>query len=221
MLVTENKTSTQSLEQKSIVSTLLQWKVIGLILGCIFMQGSHGPYYTFYSIYLEDHNYSLSFIGKMWALGVIAEVFVFAYMHKLSQWFTIKSLFLASILFTAVRWCLIGLYVDDLIIIVFAQLLHAASFGLYHACAITLFHEYFTGSIQGRGQALYSSAGYGLGITLGTYLSGLVWDKIGGTQTFLWAAVCCVIAFLVVLFSVTSDKDKGRTIRNPDMIEQV
>ncbi len=220
-LVNDKKESESANEKKSIVSTLSQWKVIGLILGCIFMQGSHGPYYTFYSIYLEENNYSLSFIGQMWALGVIAEVFVFAYMHKLSQCFTIKALFLASILITAVRWSLIASFVDNLAIIIFAQLLHAASFALYHACAITLFHEYFTGSIQGRGQALYSSAGYGLGITLGTYLSGLVWDKIGGTQTFLWAAVCCVIAFVIVLFSVTSDRDKGKTIRNPDMMEQI
>ena len=47
-------------------------KVIGLLLACFLMLASHGPYYTFYSIYLEDYGYSSSFIGQMWALGVVA-----------------------------------------------------------------------------------------------------------------------------------------------------
>ena len=118
LLVNDKNIVKEQQQQKSIMDVLLQTKVIGLILACIFMQASHGPYYTFYSIYLEDHQYSLGFIGKMWALGVIAEVFVFIYMHRLSQWFNIKTLFIASMVITAVRWCLIAWFVDSTAVII-------------------------------------------------------------------------------------------------------
>ena len=41
------------------------------------MQASHGAYYTFFSIYLEQYHYSTGFIGAAWALGVFAEVLVY------------------------------------------------------------------------------------------------------------------------------------------------
>jgi len=58
---------------ESLKVILSKPKVIALLLACFLMLASHGPYYTFYSIYLEDHGYSSSLIGQMWALGVIPE----------------------------------------------------------------------------------------------------------------------------------------------------
>lgn len=47
------------------------------------MQLAHGPYYTFFSIHLETLGYSRSFIGLMWALGVVAEILLFLVMARL------------------------------------------------------------------------------------------------------------------------------------------
>ena len=49
---------------------------------CFLIQAGHGPYYTFFSIYLEEHGYSNSFIGTCWALGVLAEVIIYVFIHK-------------------------------------------------------------------------------------------------------------------------------------------
>ena len=220
LLVSDSQAAEHHAEHRSIVTTLLQPKVIGLILACILMQASHGPYYTFYTIYLEQHDYSLGFIGEMWALGVIAEVVIFIFMFRLINRFSIKKLFLASMLITSVRWYLIAYYVDSTFLIVFAQLLHAASFGLYHVCAISLFHENFTGPIQGRGQAIYSSMSYGAGITLGSFLSGYAWDSLGSTITFLSASILCLVAAMIVWIWVESIADNvDHEVTNPGMIE--
>ena len=58
---------------------------------------------------------------------------------------------------------LVALLVESVAAMVFAQLLHAASFGLYRAVAIQLVHRAFTAGHQGRGQALYSSISFGAG----------------------------------------------------------
>ena len=81
---------------------------------------------------------------------------------------------------------------------VFSQLLHAASFGLYHGVAIQLIHGQFAGSHQGRGQALYSSVSFGLGGAIGALLAGYAWMGIGATATWLGAAGASAVALLVV-----------------------
>ena len=177
-------------------------EVIALLVVCFLMQASHGPYYTFYSIYLEDHGYSRTLIGWLWALGVIAEVLVFMFMHRLVPRFGLRNIFLASLLCAALRWALIGLYVDNLPIMVFAQTLHAASFGIYHAVSIQLIHQYFTGRNQGRGQALYSSLSFGAGGAVGSLYSGYMWSSAGPLATYFLAAIVGLAAFLVAWRSI-------------------
>lgn len=169
-------------------------EVFGLLAICFLMQLGHGPYYTFYSIYMQDHGYSLSFIGFLWALGVLAEVLIFMRMHKLVPRFGLKNLLLVSLLVAASRWVIVALFPMVMPLMVLAQIFHAASFGLYHAVSIQLIHQYFVGKNQGKGQALYSSVSFGAGGAIGSLYAGYTWEYLGTTTTFLIATVVSLIA---------------------------
>jgi len=181
----------------SIFHVIKQPKVIALLLVCFLAQMSHGPYYTFYSIYLKEQLYDSSTIGWLWALGVMAEVVVFLYMHKLMPKFGPRVLLMLALFLTTIRWFLIGHFVDLFNVIVFAQILHAASFGLYHAVAIDMIHKLFKGKYQGRGQALYSSISFGAGGAVGSYMSGLFWDQTTPDVIFNLAALSALLAFFI------------------------
>jgi PPP family 3-phenylpropionic acid transporter len=161
------------------------------------MQLSHGPYYTFYTLYLKQHEYAAGVIGQLWAVGVIAEVVVFLTMYKLGPMFGLRNLMLASLLLATLRWLLIAYFVESIIVMVFAQLLHAASFGMYHAVAIQMIHRLFVGKLQGRGQALYASFSFGAGGAVGSFYSGLLWDNLGSTMIYGIAASVSFVGFLV------------------------
>ena len=184
--------------QVHIMHVIRQPVVLAFLLVCFLMLMSHGPYYTFYSIYLESHGYSRGMIGLLWAIGVMAEVIVFLLMHRLLQTISVRRLLLVSFLLTALRWVLIGFFVDNLSVLFFAQLFHAFSFGVFHAVSISLVHRFFTGSHQGRGQALYASLSFGAGGAAGSLLSGLLWDQIDHAYLFSLAAVVALIAFVIV-----------------------
>lgn len=177
-------------------------EVISLLVVCFLMQASHGPYYTFYSIYLQEHGYSRGAIGQLWALGVIAEVGVFLVMHRLLPRFGLRGLLLSGLALASLRWILIGAFVESLPVLMMAQLLHAASFGIYHATAIQLIHRYFVGRHQGRGQALYSSLSFGAGGAVGALYSGYLWDSGGPMVTFALAAAISGIALLIAWFRI-------------------
>ena len=175
---------------------LSQRHVVALLAVCFLMQASHGPYYTFYSIYLQDHGYTRSLIGQLWALGVIAEIGVFVVMPRLVQRFGLRTLLLSSLTLAVLRWLLVGYCVDSLSILIVAQILHAATFGVYHGAAIQLIHRYFRGRLQGRGQALYSSLSFGAGGAVGALYSGYTWAVGGGGISFGAAALVSGAALL-------------------------
>ncbi len=200
--VPERATAYLPLEQGSLWRVVRRPEVLALLGVCFLVQASHGPYYTFYTIYLKEAGYSGSAIGLLWALGVLAEVAVFLIMHRLVPRFGLRRLLLAALALTALRWVVIGLFVASPSLIAGAQLLHAASFGIYHAVAIALIHRYFTGSHQGRGQALYSSISFGAGGAFGALLSGYLWSGLGSLSIFLFGAFCAVLAWLLAWYAV-------------------
>lgn len=198
MLVPEEAAGHLALDHEPLRKILSRPEVVGLLLACFFMQAGHGPYYTFYSIYLNKHEYSLSLIGGLWALGVLAEVVIFMLMYRLTARYSLKNLLLISLILAVIRWLIIGLFVESLSMLVFSQLLHAATFGIYHAAAIQLIHHYFKGPHQGKGQALYSSLSFGAGGAVGSFYSGYVYDYFGALPMFTIAAICSLLGFILV-----------------------
>lgn len=197
MIAPEGPIVTQVADHQSIAQVLAKPEVRALLIVCLLAQASHGPYYTFYSIYLADHGYSQALTGQLWALGVIAEVGVFLYLHYIVPKIGLRALLLFSLFCGILRWILIGAFVDNLPLLLIAQLLHAATFGIYHAVAIQLIHRYFTGKNQGRGQALYSSISFGMGGAIGSLYSGYIWSSAGPMVTFYVAAGVSGAAFLI------------------------
>ena len=158
-----------------------------------------GPYYTFYTIYLVDHGYSKSMAGWLWALGVICEIGIFVWMPHLYRAFTLRQILLASFACAVLRFLLIGWLIDNFAALLFAQVLHAATFGSFHAAAIGVIHKLFRGRHQARGQALYGSFAFGVGGALGGFASGYAWAGLGATWTFTLSS-CAAFAGLLILW---------------------
>jgi PPP family 3-phenylpropionic acid transporter len=189
LLVRDPHPEPHPVDQPSLASVLRKPAIIGFFVAVFLMQASHGPYYAFYSIFMKDHGYSETLIGQLWALGVLAEVGLFVVMHHLLLRFGARRVLVASLVIAALRWLLIGYLADSLWIVAIAQLMHAATFGTFHAAGIHLVHHYFRGRHKGRGQALYSSVSFGAGGAFGSLLSGYAWEGIGPGLTFAAASV--------------------------------
>ena len=196
--IVPEKLNTPHAEHSSIWHVIKQPKVLAFLVVCFLMLCSHGPYYTFYTIYLQEQGYSSYMIGVLWAVGVLAEVIVFLLMHRLLPVFGARKLLIATLLLTTLRWLIIGFFVNDLSMLFLAQLIHAFSFGVFHSVGISLVHEYFTGSHQGRGQAIYASTSYGAGVAVGSLVSGAVWDQWGASVLFVFASCCTLVALGIV-----------------------
>ena len=104
-----------------------------------------------------------------------------------------------------------ALAAESLPVLVFAQTLHMASFGLFHAVAVVMVHRYFRGRLQGRGQALYSAAGFGLGGAFGSMASGYTWQFGGPGAAYGGAAAVAALATVIAWYGM-----ERRTVRMQD-----
>ena len=168
----------------SMLDTLRRREVRAVLAACFLMSAAHGALYVFYSIYLVDNAYDKALVGWMWTLGVAAEILVFMLMPRITRRFSLRAILIFSFACAVLRFVLIGWGADSLAILLFAQLLHGATFGAYHAAAIAVVNLWFPGRLQSKGQALYGSLSFGAGGMLGGLLSGYTWDSLGPEWTF-------------------------------------
>ena len=179
--------------------------VLAFYLCVALMQMSHGPYYTFLTLHLERLGYSRGVIGMLWALGVVAEVLVFLVMSRILTRFSVRRVLMASFLLAAVRWVLLGTFAEFLCVLLFAQILHAATFGSFHAAAIHFVQRSFGARQQGQGQALYAALA-GTGGALGALYAGYSWNALGPAFTFSIASVAALAAAVIIATRMQEDR---------------
>ena len=172
--------------------------VIALFAAFLLMQASHAPYYSFFTLYLKQHQVQTDLVGLLWVVGVVAEIVLFLFSHRLLGRFGLRSVFLGCFALTALRWLLVMLFPALLPVVLAAQTLHAFSFGAYHAAAIHWIHRNFSGPVQHRGQALYNSISFGVGGSIGSYVSGLLWERAGAVSIWWFAIAAALLALLLV-----------------------
>ncbi|MBB3103656.1 MFS transporter [Azomonas macrocytogenes] len=169
------------------------------------MQLSHGPYYTFISIYLESLGYGRGTIGLLWSLGVVAEILLFLVMAKVLKRFSLRQILIASFLFAALRWALLGGLGEQLPVLLFVQILHAATFGSFHVAAVNIVQRSFDSRQKGQGQALYASVS-GIGGALGALYAGYSWSSLGPFWTFGMASLAALVAAVIIAIRLQEER---------------
>ena len=185
----------------SIKEKLLEFRFIIFFISGILLQISFGPYYGFFALFLRDLEYPGFAVGLFISLGVLAEILVFIFASSFFKHFSLKSLLTFSLAVTALRWFLVALYADSAWVLAFTQLIHAASFALFHSASMIFISSHFSPCQQSRGQAIYLGGVYGVGGAIGAYLAGALWlDGLGATTAFLTASVAAFLAALLIKF---------------------
>lgn len=186
-------------ETAEALTTLLKRPaVLALLAASFFMSVAHGPLYVFYSIHLVDHGYDKTAVGLFWSLGVVAEIWVFMAMPRLMHRLSLRGILLASYALAVLRFLIIGWAADYVLLLVFAQVLHGATFGAYHAASVAVLTRWFAPHQQARMQGLYGSLSFGAGGMVGGLMSGEAWGSLGAGMTYTLAALFAALGWLCV-----------------------
>ena len=190
-------------------------RVWAFLLAAFLMVASHGPYYTFFTLYLDAAGYSRTAIGLLWAWAVVAEIGVFLAAPWLLRRVPLRGLTVAALLATALRWSVLGHWPDAPVLVFGAQALHLASFGLFHLCSVMIASQLFPGRLAARGQALHGAVGYGLGGVAGAVGGGWLWSEVSPGAAFIVAAWLAAAAAGIAAWGLRGLTDGRPRVQNP------
>jgi len=200
--IPEAEIASHSTDALSVQQIFKQPGVLAFFSACLLMAFAHGPYYTFYSIYLVDYGYSKGAIGWLWAIGVICEIGVFFLMPRVMHRFSLKQILAFSFTCAVARFLMIGWGVEWPTVMLMAQILHAATYGAHHVAAMMAVHYFFRGRHQAKGQAFYTGFTFGVGGTLGGVFSGYAWEWLGPGFTFSMSAAAALVGLGLIVRKV-------------------
>jgi PPP family 3-phenylpropionic acid transporter len=168
---------------------------LAIIIAAALIQGSHAAYYTFASIAWQNAGLGGLTIAGLWALGVIAEIVVFA----LSPRFTLAPAMLVIIaaLSAVARWTITA-QEPPLPVLAVVQLAHGLTFGLTQIGTMGLMVRHVPGHVMARGQG-YLTACTGIVTSIASVLSGAIYAQHGQGVYYLMAAMALVSAVVMWL----------------------
>jgi PPP family 3-phenylpropionic acid transporter len=192
-------------ERVSVRARMKEPRVRWFFLSVALMVFAHGALYTYFSLYLAQLGYSKTLIGMFWVVGTLVEIVFFATQGRVFARVPLFSLMSFAFLCAMVRFVLIAELAHVWILLLIAQVLHAATFAVHHSASILLIQKWFPGAAAGRGQALYISIGYGIGGTAGSLAAAALWSASGPSAAFVSSAVAAAAGWWAVRRAARAD----------------
>jgi len=160
-------------------------------ISIFLMQVSFGGFYNFFTIYETSSGISLEMTSWMWSFGVICEIVMLYFQGSLLQR-NLLNIIQFAIIITAIRWLILYLYPQSVVMIFASQSLHAISFALYHTASISYVFSIYTQ--KKLAQQFFLGIAFGLGGSVGALLAG----KIYGEYMFLIEASIAILSLLAI-----------------------
>lgn len=163
-------------------------------LAMILVQLSFGAFYGFFTIFEHENGITLENITYLWSIGVLAEIFMFAFQGKLLK--NIRPLFVIKLTMVSLvaRWLLLHFFEGNFFIVALAQITHALNFALFTMAAFLFVYNRYED--KKRAQMHFYGFSYGLGGFFGSLISGALY----GQNIFLYSALFASVALLFMLF---------------------
>lgn len=161
------------------------------------IQASHAVFYTFGVIEWRRQGISATWCATLWAVGVIAEIGLFAFSRRAVLRFGAAGLLIGGAAAGIVRWTAMA-FDPSLAALVPLQALHGLTFGAAHLGALHFISSHIAPSEAATAQALYASVTAGIGLGLATLASGPLYAQLGGAA-YLPMALLCITGGIATL----------------------
>jgi MFS transporter, PPP family, 3-phenylpropionic acid transporter len=173
---------------------VVAWFFAGVFLTVL----AHTALYIFFSLYLVGLGYDKTAVGLLWAVSVAVEIVFFWTQGRWFARWNAQAWLVFAAAASVLRFGAIAAFGANAVVLVLAQTLHAFTFAAQHAACITLIDKHFAGPLRGRGQALYTTLGYGASGVIGGLLGGAISERFGFPAVFaasaavsIGALACC------------------------------
>lgn len=163
-------------------------RVIFFLSSAFLMLVSHGAYYGFFSIHLENLGYDRTFTGTAWAVASIAEILVMINSDRIFKRFSKETVITVAFATAVARWLTLSLVKSPALILI-SQTTHALTYGAFHISSILYIDSMTSDETKTLGQSLNNAVTYGFGLMVGFFLSGWIYEQAGSFTLFAFSSL--------------------------------
>ena len=186
-----------------VIALFLERRFLLFLAAVGAVQAAHAVFYTFGVLHWRAQGHSTTVAGMLWAIGVIAEIGLFAFSGAIVARFGAASLIVAGGLASVGRW-LVMAFDPPLAVLLPLQVLHGLTYGATHLGAVHVMSRIVPPEQAGTAQALYASVTAGIAMGLATLLAGALFPHVGGLAYLAMSGLALVgVAAALVLRRAT------------------
>jgi PPP family 3-phenylpropionic acid transporter len=161
-----------------------------MVLVAAMILGSHAMHDAFAMIRWSAAGISPSAASALWSLSVASEVLVFFLIGPaLVAQLTPRGAIVLAALASVLRWAVMA-QTTDVFALALVQPLHGLTFALLHLACMRLIARVVPHGAEGTAQALYATVGIGAATALLTFISGILYARLGPSGFWIMAALC-------------------------------
>jgi len=190
------------------VKVLLKRRVVIFLFCAFLMLMSHGTYYGFYSIHLENLGYGNTFIGISWALASIAEILIMIKSDSIFKRFSMDNVLVFSFMVASLRWFGLFFAVSPAALLLL-QIFHAVTYGTFHVASILYIDSLTPDETKTLGQAVNNAITYGLGLMVGFFFNGYLFEIMGLFKLFMISSFIALGGGVLLKCSQIMDRRAG------------
>jgi len=195
---------TPASRRKSLVTgikQLLSRKSAFFFFCAFLMLVSHGAYYAFFSIHLKNLGFDSFFIGLCWAVAVCFEIMAMVFSERIFKRLDYEMVLLISFAAAALRWA--GLWsIQSAAGILALQASHSLTYGTFHMASILYIDAMAPQEAKTVGQAVNNAVTYGLGLMVGFFISGALYETMGSAALFAISGGIALVGGVLFLGSL-------------------
>jgi MFS transporter, PPP family, 3-phenylpropionic acid transporter len=205
----------QTVAQRGSPALLRDRGFLAVLAASALIQGSHSTYYVFGSITWQLAGLGGLTIAVLWALGVVAEIVVFA----LSPRFSIQpsTLMVIGGLGAVARW-LITAQEPPVAVLAVVQLAHGLSFGLTQLGTMGLMVRHVPMPVVTRAQG-YLAACTGIVSSAASIASGMIYERYGQGAYYAMAAMA-LLGAAIMWTARSSPASQLQSSQNVDAVSE-
>jgi PPP family 3-phenylpropionic acid transporter len=162
--------------------------ILRFLCTAALLSSSHAVLYAFGTLHWRAAGVSDRIIGLLWAEGVVAEIILFAVGAAVVRRLGPTRMMLLATAGGLVRWTMLGAS-TELPVLLFAQALHALTFGAAHLAAMHFISSAAPPGLSATAQSLYNALAMSATIAIAVPLSGPLFEVLGGQAYYAMTAL--------------------------------
>lgn len=172
-----------------------------LFLSVALIEGmSLGIFLNFLFLYLEEMGASNTVMGLSLTVATLSEIPLFLYSRRLLERWGAPLLLAFSLAATVLRaFAYVSMTAPWQVLPV--SLLHGPTFAAMWMAGVAYADETAPAGLGATAQGLFGGVSMGLGVALGAFSGGYLYDTVGAVAAFQWAGLASLIALLIFTLS--------------------